>query len=235
MKEILKNNEKKYNLDLNKKENEIKDLKIKFEKIEKKFNEIKEDNNNIKDQNVQLQKSLENEKNQNFIYSTLIKKNEMIVNNYKKIEEIITNKKYIIKNREEEKEVYNNKIFNDDNYKKNGKVGIDNEELNCYMSSVIQILKNLEKFSFKFLEKKAEDNAIKSLQNVFSNLYYSKEKYVSILEFKKEFSKKYKKFEGKKNNDSTCFLIYLLQHLHKTFNQPNLNTTNKFKFDNLNL
>ena len=101
------------------------------------------------------------------------------------------------------------------------------------MSSVIQILKNLNYFSSIFLKEEIEDNIIKSLQKLFSNLYFSKEKSVSILEFKREFGKKYQKFEGKKNNDSTCFLIYLLQYLHKTFNMPNSKVTKDIEISNL--
>lgn len=138
--------------------------------------------------------------------------------------------------KKKKKIIYNdNDIINNEKYKKYGKIGLKNEELNCYMSSVIQILKNLNSFSFVFLQKESEDIIIKSLQKLISSLYYSKEKNVSILEFKREFGKKYKRFEGRKNNDSTCFLIYLLQYLHKAFNHPNSKIKNENIYDNLGL
>lgn len=240
LKETIKNNEKKYNSELNKKTNEIKELKQKIEKIEKEINKIKEDNYSIKEENDQLKESLESEQKNKLLYSNFIKENEIKIIKYKKIEEIINNKEKIIINEEEEEEKKNysnndNDINDNENNKKYGKIGIYNEELNCYMSSVIQILKNLNSFSFKFLKKKSEDSIIKSLEKLISNLFYSKEKSVSILEFKKEFGKKYKRFEGRKNNDSTCFLIYLLQYLHKAFNQPNSKEKNEIICCNLGL
>ena len=238
LKETMKNNEKKYNSELNKKTNEIKELKQKIEKIEKEINKIKEDNHSIKEENDQLKESLESEKKNKLLYSNFIKENEIKIIKYKKIEEIINNKEKIIINEEEEKKNNSNNdndINDNENNKKYGKVGLYNEELNCYMSSVIQILKNLNSFSFKFLKKKSEDSIINSLQKLISNLFYSKEKAVSILEFKKEFGQKYKRFEGRKNNDSTCFLIYLLQYLHKAFNQPNSIEKNEIICCNLGL
>ena len=225
LKETTKNNEKKYNSELYKKTNEIKELKQKIEKIENEINKIKEDNHSIREENEQLKESLESEKKNKLLYNNFIKENEIKIIKYKKIEEIINNKeKIIINEEEEEKKNYSNNdddIIDNKNNKIYGKIGLYNEELNCYMSSVIQVLKNLNSFSFKFLKKKSEDSIIKSLQKLISNLFYSKEKTVSILEFKKEFAQKYKRFEGRKNNDSACFLIYLLQYLHKAFNQPN--------------
>ena len=232
---MLKANESKYELSLYGKEKEINELKTKMGIIEKIINEIKEEYCNIKEENNQLQKSLLNEKNKNSINTNLIKENEIIVNKFKKIEEIILNKNFQIKSGEERKEVYGSNVINSESFKRYGIVGIDNKELNCYMSSVIQILKNLKYFSVKFLESKTEDSIVKSLQKLITNLYYSKEKYISILEFKKEFGYKYKKFEGVKNNDSTLFLIYLLQHLHKDFNNPNSNLKRKIMSDDLDL
>ena len=237
LKETIKNNEKRYNSELNKKINEIKELKQKIEKIEKEIDKIKEDNYSIKEENDQLKVSLESEQKNKLLYSNFIKENEIKIIKYKKIEEIINNKEKIIINEEEEKNYSNNDndINDNENNKKYGKIGLYNEELNCYMSSVIQILKNLNSFSFKFLKEESEDSIIKSLQKLISNLFYSKEKSVSILEFKKEFGQKNKRFEGRKNNDSTCFLIYLLQYLHKAFNQPNSKEKNEIICCNLGL
>ena len=126
------------------------------------------------------------------------------------------------------------KYMNENNIRY-GKIGLKNEEINDYMSSVIQILKNINSFKSIFLERETKENAIKALQKLFNNLYYSKEENISILEFKNEFAKVYKKFEGIQHNDSTFFLIYLLQYLHKSFNQPNSNITSKLPFNDLGL
>ena len=126
------------------------------------------------------------------------------------------------------------KCMNENN-RQYGKIGLKNEANNDYMSSVIKILKNINSFKSIFLERETKENAIKALQKLFNNLYYSKEENVSILEFKNEFAKVYKRFEGTQQNDSTFFLIYLLQYLHKSFNQPNSNITSKLPFIDLEL
>ena len=60
--------------------------------------------------------------------------------------------------KEEEEEVEEYKF---DNYDKDsGKVGIDNEELNCYMISVIQVIKNIKDFSYFILTTNEVDGNI---------------------------------------------------------------------------
>jgi len=236
--ENLKANEKSNKTLLNNKDIEISEYKKKLINFEKELNKLKEEQNSIKEENKELKNSLEIQKNQHLKYNNLIKEKEILIQEYEKklnlIEEIVSNKEKIVTNKEE-KEVYNNYINMNENNRQYGIIGLKNEELNCYMSSVIQILKNLHSFKSIFLGRDAKESPIKALQKLFNNLYYSKEKSVSILEFKNEFSKMYKRFEGKQHNDSTFFLIYLLQYLHKSFNQPNSNITSKLSFNDLGL
>jgi ubiquitin C-terminal hydrolase len=124
---------------------------------------------------------------------------------------------------------------NDINFSKNNienfsVVGINNEELNCYMSSVIQILKNISIFSDNLLNTECDDNIIESFKNLLNLLLNSNKKSVSLLNFKKNFSKKYKTFEGRKENDSTLFLIYLLNYLHKNLKINENYIKKDFKF-----
>ena len=109
------------------------------------------------------------------------------------------------------------------------KIGIINYELNCNMSSVIQNLKNISIFTSQILKNKnLNDKIFISFQKLLNNLLNSKLQNVSLLEFKKEFSQIHKIFEGRKQNDSVCFLIYLINSLHKTFNIVNKINTSKY-------
>ena len=198
---------------------------------------------------IELKKLLEIEKQKVIVNNNIIKSKEKEIQNINKIfkafEDILLSKEKIIKKgiiddniiknilNEKEKINYNNEENNnDDNY---GKIGLDNEELNCYMSSVIQILKNINIFALNILESDKEDIITESLKNLLNNLYYSKEKYVSIYEFKKDFGSVYNKFKGPQQNDSTHFLLYLLQHLHKVFRREKKNITNIYQFKDLEL
>lgn len=205
---------------------EISELKLEINKNKYKINFQKE--------------SLEKEKLTNIVFRNLIKEKDLVIEKFKKkfksIEEIISDKikinennnKLNISKKEEEKTNYDD----EDKFCSYGKIGLINRDLNCYMSSVIQILKNLKVFALDFMNSKTEDKVIESLQKLINNLYYSKEKIISLKEFKSDFSYVYKRFEGIKANDSTYFLIYLIQYLHKAYNNlPNENITkiNKFK------
>ena len=103
------------------------------------------------------------------------------------------------------------------------------------MSSVIQNLKNISIFKKKILTSKHfNDPIIISFQKLLNNLLFSNQKNVSLLEFKNYFGSKFKKFEGDKDNDSAYFLIQLINHLHKIYNNINNKKISK-NFDFLNL
>ena len=242
--ELLKKNINNNKNEINNKVKKIKELKEDLENKENEIDNYKKKLEKIEISNNELQKSLENEKKKNIVSLSLINEKEREIKNFtnkfKLIEDIILSNDKIDSNKinmnffnkkEEEK------VINDDNNNyNNGKIGLINEELNCYMSSVIQILKNLKQFSFNILEIKTEDNIIESFQKLLKNLLYSKKKSVSLYEFKRNFSNVYKSFEGKKANDSTYFLIYFIQYIHKILNKPNNeNITNINEFTNLGL
>ena len=222
-------------------EMEISNLKKNIEDYKDELNKIKNDNLKLSQENenlkiiinekkslyTELLNSFENEKNKNLTFNSILNDKEnkikILENKIKLISEIINNKesndqrftKITFLNDYEEKK--NN--YYDENNNNYGKVGIKNEELNCYMSSIIQILKNIKIFSFKILETNEDDKIIESFQKLIKNLLYSKEKIVSLYEFKKNFSKVYTRFEGRKNNDSAFFMMYLFQYLNKKFNK----------------
>ena len=242
---------------INEKDYEIETLKKNNEKLNNELNNLKNEYNicsgekeKLQEINLQLTKakfelmnSLEEEKNNNIICCNSIKNTKEEVLFYRKkfklIKDVLSdientieeNKKYMtIETKEEDK---GEELIYNSNY---GKVGIDNEEFNCYMSSVIQILKNLKDFSNLILKNnKNNDKIFVSFKNLIKSLYYSQEKSVSLVEFKTEFSKVYKKFEGSKGNDSTFFLIYLLQYLQKIFLTPKRPVTDISEFSFLDL
>ena len=227
-----------------------KDQKINYEEIGKLKKQIGE----LENDKFELQKSLENEKKKNILCNSSVRKNDEELSFYKNkfnlIKDIILGKKNLINDKndnnkmviegenedveEEEEEVEEYKF---DNYNKDsGKVGIDNEELNCYMSSVIQVIKNIKDFSSLILTtNEVDDNIFISFKNLLKSLYYPEKSSVSLIEFKTYFSEKYKRFEGRKDNDSTFFLMYLLQYLQKIIKKTKKKVTNISEFDFLKL
>jgi ubiquitin C-terminal hydrolase len=218
----------------------------------------------LEEQKLELEKSLENEKKKNATYKSqdiLIKEKDakisLFKNKFELIKNIIsaisdtmetqdgeTNKNISLnlneeqnKEKEEEKVEEETNNFTIKNGYGNGKVGIINLELNCYMSSVIQILKNIKDFSEKILNiNNIDDDILSSLKKLIYSLYYSKKNSIYISEFKTNFSKVYQNFEGRKSNDSTFFLIYLLSYLQKILpeSRKKLTDISEFSFLNLN-
>ena len=222
---------------LEKKEIEIKRLKENCESLEykyqKKINEnysienentkLRIDNNGMKFKNDELEKSIEMERSKNKLAFANIKKkeeeNQILNNKLKMIGDIALDLNKQIKSdyislktpTKTEKEEEAEKMSHDKINNNFGKIGIKNELLNCYMSSVLQILKNIKNFSLKIIDIKTNDNIIESLQKIILDLLYSNKQKVSIREFKRYFGNEYKRFEGRQNNDSTYFLLYLIQ------------------------
>ena len=236
-------------------EEEYNIVKNKHTQCSKELDELKAVNLKLLKEKYELTNSLEEEKNKLILSNNSLKNKEKEILSFKKKIQIIkdvlldkenaieakkTNKDMSIESNEEEEEEEEDEEeeekFKFEYNKNNGKVGINNEELNCYMSSVLQILKNLKDFSNLILKNnKNNDNILVSLGNLIKSLYYSKEKSVSLLDFKTNFSKVYKKFEGSRDNDSTFFLIYLFQHLQKIFLKPKRPVTDISEFSFLNL
>ena len=255
LKNEIKNLKKEKENELNEKENEIEALKkekeneIKNFKKEKenelneKENEIKKLKNEIEDELKEKEKNYELKKNQ---YEIEIKNKEKeLKNKEEKFINIIDllkdekciklyirnnyNSNYSMNNSMDE-ETINNSQNNIQNF---SKIGIENKELNCYMNSVIQNLKNISIFTSQILKNKnLNDKIFFSFQKLLNNLLNSKSLNVSLREFKKEFSQKYKIFEGSNQNDSVYFLIHLINYLHKLFNIFNKkkNTSKDFEF-----
>ena len=244
-------------IDKEKKEHELKILQneknIYHEELKKEKALIAK----LEEQKLELEKFLENEKKKNEtltnLNNNLIKeKNSKLLlckNKFEEIKKFISNISDKFENEtleveenrnislnEEEKEEKEEEKHNIDLKKGNGKVGIINLELNCYMSSVIQILKNIKKFSETILNfENIDDKILSSLKEFIYSLFYSKKKAISISDFKTNFSNVYKRFEGRKSNDSTYFLIYLFTYLQKILLKSKKSVSDISEFDFLNL
>ena len=249
----------KLNIDKEKISNILKITKKENNSYIDEINKQKELINNLEKQNLCFEKSLENEKKKNDDIEKLIKEKDEKILYYEKkfdqIKNIISDINFSNENKTEDKEINKNNLFNkeqninreeeeeEENYNKNniiikngnGKVGIINKELNCYMSSVIQILKNIKEFSEIILNIENNDDILSSLKNLIYSLFYSKKNSISITEFKSNFSKIYTRFEGRNSNDSTFFLIYLFSYLQKILPSSKKNSTNITEFSFLNL
>ena len=249
----------KLNIDKEKISNVLKITKKENNNYIDEINKKKELINNLEKQNLCFEKSLENEKKKNDDIEKLIKEKDEKILYYEKkfdqIKNIISDINFSNENKTEDKEINKNNLFNkeqninreeeeeEENYNKNniiikngnGKVGIINKELNCYMSSVIQILKNIKEFSEIILNIENNDDILSSLKNLIYSLFYSKKNSISITEFKSNFSKIYTRFEGRNSNDSTFFLIYLFSYLQKILPSSKKNSTNITEFSFLNL
>ena len=241
------------------KEDNLNELRITKKDNKNYIDEINKKNeliNNLKKKNLYFEKSFEDEKKKNDELEKLIKeKDEKILyygNKFEQIKNIMSDINLLNENKTEDREINKNMSFNkeenlnreeeEDNKNSikikngNGKVGIINKELNCYMSSVIQILKNIKEFSEVILNiENLNDDILSSLKNLIYSLYYSKKKSIHITEFKTSFSKIYTRFEGRNSNDSTFFLIYLFSYLQKLLPSSKKSSTNISEFYFLNL
>ena len=180
----------------------------------------------------------ENEKNKNIINNIIINEKNKELKSFQDLIKVkYFNNENIIKNNINSRININlkkNEIGHEynNNY---GKVGIINHGLNCYMSAVIQILKNIKLFGINILNYDKDDAITKSLRKVLISLYFTNEKYISIKEFNKNFGLLYNKFNGNKQNDSTIFLIYVLNHLNKVFKRDENHISSIYLFKDLNL
>ena len=242
----------KLKIEKEKKLNELKTVLINKSNYLDEINKQKTIISKLEEQKFELEKSLENEIKKNENHNNLLKekinKITLFENKFELIKNIISdigdtieisngnNNRSVNLNEEQNKE--NEESINDYKIKNgngNGKVGIINLELNCYMSSVIQILKNIKSFSEKILNTNIDDNILSSFKKLINSLYYSKYNSVDISEFKTNFSKVYQNFEGRKSNDSTFFLIYLFSYLQKILPKTKEKVTDISEFSFLNL
>ena len=113
------------------------------------------------------------------------------------------------------------KLFSE---KKYARVGLNNIGNNCYINSVLQILKNIPKLTYNFYLM--DDNSgqfLLSFKKLLIKTCFSKDSSFSPREFKDNLGKENKKFSGDNQYDSTIFYISLLNIIQKKLYNPNNN------------
>lgn len=109
------------------------------------------------------------------------------------------------------------KLFLEKNY---GKTGLYNIGNTCYLNSVLQVLKNIPKFTYKISEISKEYGAfLLSLKKLMVNICKSNVPSFSPKEFKDSLDKECTRFSGNNQNDSTIFYLSLINIIHKKMNK----------------
>ena len=128
------------------------------------------------------------------------------------------------------------KYFSDKNY---ARVGLNNIGNNCYINSVIQVLKNIPKFTYNFtIFNNNSEKFLTSLKYLLINMCNQNISSVSPLEFKTNLGIENKRFSGNDQYDSTIFYISLLNIIHKKLNKAKRENFKKLdlsKYKNKNL
>ena len=198
------------------KSDELKILNVKVDKNIKHIENLKEQNRILKEKNDNNLKQIENlkEKNEmfhkNFKTNTINIFNELII----KFKDMFTNN-YIL-NKQKKQHELKLKLYSD---KKYGRVGLNNIGNNCYINSVLQILKNIPKFTYNISKLNNNSEFLSSLKNLLINICYSNISSFSPLDFKTNLGIENKRFSGNNQFDSTIFYISLLNIIHKKINK----------------
>ena len=106
-------------------------------------------------------------------------------------------------------------LFSDNKY---ARVGLNNIGNNCYINSVLQILKNIPKFTYNLTQLNDKDKFLLSLKNLLINICISNKSSFSPEEFKTNLGMENKRFSDNNQYDSTIFYISLLNIINKKLN-----------------
>ena len=187
-------------------QNDLRNQNLKQDKELKTINDrISKNDEKIKDAKEQIEIINKNSRKNtlNIIYESFRK----FSSNFKKDYSSIKHKK--------QKEL-KLQLFSD---KKYANVGLNNIGNNCYMNSVIQILKNIPKFTYNIsILNDKSDNFLFSLKNLLISICNNNISSFSPKEFKKYLGLENKLFAGNNQYDSTIFYIALLNIIHKKLN-----------------
>ena len=215
-------------------EEEIKLIKKEIEKLDKEQKLLKiEDENKNKELKEHKEKIFSNKNlidkaiNEIEIINKNSKKNMISIINesFQKFNSIFQ-KNYALNKQKTQKEL-KIKLFHKKNY---AKVGLTNIGNNCYLNSVLQLLKNIPKFTYNFyLMDENSGKFLLSLKKLFLNICFSKANSFSPEEFKDNLGKESKRFSGDNQYDSTIFYISLLNIIQK---KVNIQNNNYKKIDN---
>lgn len=216
----IENNEKTYNSKLEKFKNENN------MEIGKSKEKHEEDIQTLKKEIVKNIKELQNAKKEiDIINKNLKKKTINIINeSFTKLDNLL-NKKYSL-NKHKKQNDQKLKLFSDKNY---ARVGLNNIGNNCYINSVLQVLKNIPKFTYNFYELNESDKFLSSFKDLLINICKSNISSFSPKEFKLYLGIENKRFSGNNQYDSTIFYVSLLNIINKKLN--NVSKDNYKKLD----
>ena len=144
-------------------------------------------------------------------------------------------KNYGLNNQKRQKEI-KFKLFSE---KKYATVGLKNIGNNCYINSVLQVLKNIPKFTFnitKFNDK--SEKFLFSLKNLLINICSSDVPSFSPEEFRRILGTENRLFSGNIQYDSTIFYVALLNIINKKLNKEkkeNYKRIEESKYENKSL
>lgn len=190
---------------LNELNSEIKIMKKEIENLTKENLKIQNDLKIKKDNEINMNKHLEIVKES----ITIINKNDLKNN----IENIVEDSLHKQKKQHELKL----KLFSGEKY---GRVGLKNIGNTCYINSVLQILKNIPKFTYNFSKlNNTSDKFLNSLNNLLINICKATNYPFTPNEFKECLGLENKKFSGNAQFDSTIFYISLLNIIDKKLYQ----------------
>ena len=209
----------------------IENLRKQFEEeikiIKKEIKKLDEEQKKLKIENEDKSKELKEHKEKIFLNKNLIdnaiKEIDIINKNSKKNTQALINesfrkfnsifqKSYALNKLKTQKEL-KIKLFHQKDY---ARVGLTNIGNNCYLNSVLQLLKNIPKFTYIFyLMDENSGKFLLSLKKLFLKICFSKDSSFSPKEFKDNLGKENKRFSGSNQYDSTIFYISLLNIIQK--------------------
>lgn len=149
----------------------------------------------------------DNEKNNNNEYSFNNK-----IQQYNKLKEDL---KIRILN---QRKIYQKDVVNLFSKKGYGISGLKNESNNCYIISMLQILKNIPQFTLNIIKLEKDDTFLDSLKELLINICKANKRFFSPDRFKDILGKEDKKFYGNQQYDSTIFYISLINIIHRKLN-----------------
>lgn len=203
------------NIELLKKEIE----KINKENLNLKNNDIKIENElkNINDKNKKTEQKLEKIKEEIKLVSNEISKKN-IINFARDLNKNL--RKNVILNKQKSTNKLKLELFSKKNY---GIVGLNNIGNNCYINSVLQILKNIPIFTYNICNLKNPEKFLYSFKELLINICDSKNHSFSPEKFKTNLGIENKLFSGYNQYDSTIFYVALLNIINKKLSKPNKN------------
>ena len=226
--EMINNELRKLNEIINKNEeiktNELRKLNEIIKKNEeKKNNELRKLNEIIKKNEKQIEIIYEIKKRTIYILNDSINninrlKRNLSFNNKDKTSDEKEEEMEDEEDKENEVNNYKLELFSQKNYARVGLINICNT---CYMNSVLQILKNIPKFTYNMYISSLDnsDKFIISLKNLLINLCKPNNSPIAPNEFKNYLGLENRLFSGNNQFDSTIFYVALLTIIKKKLNK----------------